>query len=135
MPSMFRRAVLALLVAVAAPAVAQTSSVAAEESRAAAQQVFRGAGLEVTLPPGLELPVGGRSERDTLYQSFWSRNGTDETRVVGRGRMHVVQSGPHRVITILHSAEPGEPVDEQAVVAMFDSLRLADPVPAATNRR
>lgn len=193
---MLRHAVLALLVAGAAPAAAQTPSAAAGENRPAVQRVFREAGLEVTLPPGVELPVGGRSNRDSLYQSYWSRNGTrkigilildsadpassswstetrlrdldhvvreiagmfagrpegrvstanglsfrdfritrsDDTRVNGRGRMYVVRSGPHRVITILHSVEPGEPVDEEAITAMFDSLRVAEPGPGvATN--
>lgn len=194
---MLHRAILALLVAAAAPAAAQAPSAAAEQSRPAVQQVFREAGMEVTLPPGFDLPVGGRSERDPNYQSFWAQSGTlkigililetpepgssewsaerrlrdmeailqglvdgfggraegraatanglsfrdfrltrvDGSRVNGRGRIHVVRSGPHRVITILHSAQPGESVDEEAVVAMFDSLRVAEPAPGAATHR
>lgn len=49
--------------------------------------------------------------------------------VTGRGRMVTTQSGPHRMAIVLYyETDTGRVADEQAVLAMFDSVRL---LPAA----
>jgi hypothetical protein len=81
------------------------------------RRLLPGVAGEARLPAFQAAGLGARDFPFTRIPPFGA--------VTGRGRMYTTQSGPHRMVVLLYyETDTGHVADEQAVLAMFDSLRV-----------